>query len=358
MKIAFFTDTYEPQINGVVTSINRFVRELRRRGHKVYIFSPSSPGTRHDRFVKTFRSIPFNRYPGYRIGFPLTGLKEKFDIIHVHTPATIGLCGALLARHYKLPLVGTYHTLLPEYTHYLVKGSMEKITKKALWKYTSLFYNKCDCVIAPSDETRKELKKHGIKNVKVIPTGISLKGKPVKHRGKTILHVGRLCKEKNIQFIMEALKNLLVGDTRLVITSDGPYKDDLMKLAKKLKIENNVVFTGYLSEKELGRLYARSDLFVMASKSETQGIVLTEAMAFSLPVVVLDSPVTGNFVRQNKIGLVAGSKNFASCVKKLLQGRKKNVKYPKEYDIKKCTDRLMEIYKMVKNHCQYSARDL
>ncbi len=349
MKIAFFTDTYEPQVNGVVTSIKSFAKELRRRGHTVYIFSPSSPGARHDKFVKTFKSIPFSRYPGYRIGVPVAGLKEKFDVIHVHTPATVGLYGALLARHYKLPLVGTYHTLLPEYTHYLVKGGIEKITKKALWKYTSLFYNKCDCVIAPSEETKKELIKHGIRQVKVIPTGISLKGRPVKHKGRTILHVGRLCKEKNIQFIMKALKNILNGDTKLVITSDGPYKEELMKLAKKLKIEKNVTFTGYLSKKELAKVYARSDLFVMASLSETQGIVLTEAMAFSLPVVVLDSPVTGNFVRQNKIGLVAGRKNFASCVKKLLNCRKKLRKIAlNEYSIKRCTDKLLDIYKRIR----------
>jgi 1,2-diacylglycerol 3-alpha-glucosyltransferase len=350
MKIAFFTDTYEPQVNGVVTSIKSFAKELRKRGHAVYIFSPASPGARHDKFVKTFRSVPFSRYPGYRIGFPLKGIKEKFDIVHVHTPATVGLFGALLARHHKLPLVGTYHTLLPEYTHYLVKGSLKKITKKALWRYTSLFYNRCDCVVVPSNETKKELEKHGIRHTVVIPTGISLKGKPVKHKGRTILHVGRLCREKNIQFIMKALKNILSGSTRLVITSDGPYKEELMKLAKRLKIDKNVVFTGYLSEKELAKVYARSDLFVMASQSETQGIVLTEAMAFSLPVVVLDSPVTGNFVRQNKIGLVASRRNFANCVKKMLNtDRKKFVKRASgKYSIKRCTDRLLETYKSIR----------
>lgn len=356
MKIAFFTDTYEPQVNGVVISINRFVKELRRRGHIVYIFSPSSPGYKPDKFVRTFKSIAFRNYPEYRIGIPLIDKffkKKRFDIVHVHTPATVGLAGVLMAKYHELPLVGTYHTLIPEYAHYLTETKeIKRITKKALWKYSSLFYNNCSCVIAPSEEIRNELKRHDIrKEIAVIPTGIEIKiRRPIRHRGKIILHVGRITKEKNIHFILKALKNVLKEDAKLVITSDGPSKDELVKLSKKLGIERNVIFTGYVSQKNLEELYSKSDLFVMASKSETQGIVLIEAMAFSLPVVVLKSPVIGNFVGRNNIGFVTNEKNFAKEVKKMLFNDKirkrfiKNCRAVKEYNIRNCTDKLIDVY--------------
>jgi len=227
---------------------------------------------------------------------------------------------------------------------------LKKITKRALWKYTSLFYNRCDQVIAPSEEIRKELKKHGVRReIAVIPTGIEIeKRKPVRHMGKIILHVGRLSKEKNVQFIIKSLRNILKEDVKLVVASDGPYKNELMKLTKKLGIKN-ITFTGYLSQKELEKLYSKSDLFVMASKSETQGIVLAEAMAFSLPIIIIDSPVTGNFVRKNKIGLVVKERNFAKGVKKMLYNDNFRRRFTKklsvkEYDIKNCTDKLIEVY--------------
>src|SRR3989344_5128034 len=167
MRIAFFTDTYEPQKNGVVTSINIFAEALRRKGHKVKIFSPASPGYNGSRNVKTLRSLEFRRYPGYRIGLPF--LKpwqvKNFDIIHVHTPATVGIAGIVLAKYYKIPLVGTFHTLIPEYAHYLSVPRTEKIAKRALWKYSSMFYSKCDVTIAPSRYIGNLLKKHDVKNI-------------------------------------------------------------------------------------------------------------------------------------------------------------------------------------------------
>ncbi len=372
MRIAMFTDTYEPQVNGVVTSIKRFTSELRKMGHEVYIFSPASPELKKSNLTHSFRSISFRNYPEYRIALPLIkGCQKKFDVIHVHSPLSVGLAGVALAKYYKLPLIGTFHTQLPEYTHYLIKRDrirkikpVEKITKRFAWKYCSWFYNHCDCVIAPTEDMKEILSKHKFrKRIIVLPTGTDIK-KNKNSRSflrkkysfspsdKIILHVGRITKEKNIEIILDAMKTVIKkNDAKLIITSDGPMRSELEKYAEALGISDNVIFTGYISDHALNDYYQLSDVFVMASKTETQGIVLIEAAANSLPSVVLDADVTAAFVRQNKTGLVANKKDFAKKLQYMLNNNKikNNLKKnclsaAKKYDIKKCTDDLVQAY--------------
>lgn len=374
MKIAIFTDTYEPQVNGVVTSIKRFTKELKKRGHSVYIFSPRSPEMEKKGFVHGFRSISFRAYPEYKIALPvIKGCPKKFDIVHVHSPFTVGMAGVALAKYYRIPLVGTFHTQLPEYIHYLIKRDkirnikqINKLAKKFTWKYCSWFYNRCDSVIAPSEEIKENLynlRQKFRKEIVVIPTGISIKkrnktkpelkkqyGFSVKDR--LLLHVGRVTKEKNIETILEATKELLKEDhVKLVITSDGPMKQELEKKAEELGIINSTVFTGYITRKTLRDYYQMADLFIMASKTETQGLVLAEAAASGLPAVVLDADVTSDFVRKYKTGLVANRKDFAKKVKTLMNNSKMRSSFirncletAKIYDIKKCTNDLMQVY--------------
>src|SRR3989338_4484905 len=224
MKIAFFTDTYEPQVNGVVAAVKLFSKYLRKRGHEVHIFYPSADTKPESRKHK-FLSVGFRNYPGYRVAIPYALMLDKefkdvdFDIVHVHTPAVVGIAGLLLAKLYKKPVIGTFHTLIPEYSHYFL-GSMQnvkplkKLSKMLLWKYAALFYNECNIVIAPTEEMKELLVRHGVrKEIKVIPAGIEIphrkKSKAAlrnkyrfSEKDKIILHVGRVTKEKNIGLIL------------------------------------------------------------------------------------------------------------------------------------------------------------
>ncbi len=378
MKIAFFTDTYEPQINGVVTAIKLFARHLRKKGHGVDVFCPSAGAMPASDKDHRFPSVEFRNYPGYRIAIPYALAFEKefrsadFDIIHVHTPAVIGVAGILLGKLYKKPVVGTFHTMLPDYSHYILGGlqnikPLQKITKKLLWKYTSIFYNSCDVITAPTEDVKIMLERHGVrKKIIVMPTGIELshRKKPKNAlrkkyefgaKDRIILHVGRVTKEKNVEAILDVMKKL--KDYKLIITSDGPYMNYLQEYAKRAGM-NNVIFTGFVDGNKLNDYYQLSDLFVMASKTETQGLVLVEAISYSLPIVVLDAPVISRFVKDSQIGMVVNRNGFASGIQKILRNKKLRDKFAKNskkvlafYDIKHCTDKLIQLYSdTVKTH--------
>lgn len=374
MKVAFFTDTYEPQINGVVTAIRLFSKYLRLRGHEVHIFYPSADKKPSDSRKHKFPSVGFRNYPGYRIAIPYALMFEKefmgmdFDVVHVHTPAVTGIAGLLLAKLYHKPVVGTFHTLIPEYSHYFL-GSLQNIrpfkrlAKMLLWKYTAMFYNECDVVIAPTEEMKKLLIRHGVrKGIKVIPAGIEMirskKSKAAlrkKHgfsiKDKLILHVGRVTKEKNIRLILNAMKRL--DGAKLIIASDGPYRNVLENAARKMGISERVIFTGFVSEGILNEFYRMSDVFVMASKTETQGLVLAEAAVHGLPIVVLDAPVISDFVMENDAGIVSDERGFAKNVRLVLKNEKLRKRFAdnsaiKNYDIRKCTREMADIYSHAK----------
>ncbi len=354
MRIAFFTDTYEPQINGVVTSINMFAKYLEKSGNRVHIFCPKSGARKKN--VHTFASISFPNYPGYRIAVPYEIKKiKKFDIFHVHTPFSMGLTGITAGRFYKRPVIGTYHTLLPEFTDYFIKTlRFRKFLKRVAWKYSSWFYNMCDVVIAPSPEIKALLKSHGVtKRIEVVPTGIEIpkmleknsvrKKYKLGENEKVVLHVGRISKEKNIEFILRAMKKKPAA-WKIIIASDGPCKKQLEEAASKIGV-NNVLFTGFVSKDKLNELYFLADVLVVASKSETQSIVVAEAAARGLPIVTLDTPVIANFVRRNGLGIVAGEKNFLTSVRKAVSRKRKPS--INDYTIKETAKKLENIYRQL-----------
>ncbi|MFQ6057056.1 MAG: glycosyltransferase, partial [Methanosarcinales archaeon] len=219
MKIVFFTDTYTPQVNGVVTSIKLFSEQLRKR-HKVYIVCPYDKKLRKEKNVYALRSFSFRPYPEYRIGLPSLKVlriirKIRPDIIHLQSPASIGLIGLSIAKFLKIPIVMTYHTFLTDYVHYLTKRKfLKKINKRAIRKYTKWFFNRADIITVPSNPIKKLLKSYGIrKPIKVLPTGLKLEEFNIKVKKKNkvpvILHVGRITKEKRIDVILREFKKLL-----------------------------------------------------------------------------------------------------------------------------------------------------
>jgi 1,2-diacylglycerol 3-alpha-glucosyltransferase len=318
LKIAYFTDTYEPQINGVVISIKLSIQNLRKNGHEVYIFCPS--GSKKDEYTFPVFSKKFKNYPEYKIGFPSFDLIKKIkkikpDIIHIHTPATIGMAGLAIAKLFDIPIVTTYHTLLKDYMSYITS---EKLGDQFIDMYTLWFFDRSSTIIAPSTPIKKILVKNGIKKpIKVLPTPIDVNmiSKKSKNKNKkfTILHVGRLCKEKRIEVVLDAFKDVLKQiDAKLIITSAGPDEKRLKNLADNLNISKNVKFTGYLPVESLKKLYSASNIFVSASDTETQGLVVLEAMANGCPVIARNALGFKDVIKDGKNGLLFDRKDELS----------------------------------------------
>jgi len=357
MKIAFFTDTYYPQVNGVVSSIELFAKQLRKRGHEVHIFCPD--GTHRKKYVHTLVSFEFNNYSEYRIGLPTLKIIKEIkkinpDVIHIHSPFSVGVTGMSIAKILKIPVVTTYHTLLSEYFNYMGSSSFER---KIVDKYTHWFYDRASLIIAPSKPIKNLLKKCKIKkHIEILPTPLDfkiIKNNKKRNKKLTILHVGRLCKEKRIEVILNAFEKIHKRiDSKLIITSDGPERKKLEKLCKKLKIEKDVVFTGYLPKKELLKLYSNADIFISASDTETQGLVILEAMACGCPVVVRNALGLKDFVQNKKNGILFNTEDELIenilLIKKdsKLRNRliKNGYKTVKKFNISDCVKKMEYIY--------------
>ncbi|HHW62215.1 MAG TPA: glycosyltransferase family 4 protein [Syntrophomonadaceae bacterium] len=309
MRIGIFTDSYKPYTSGVVTSISTFKEELTRLGHEVHIFAPSYPNyTDTEENVYRYYSVPSPTNPDYTLAIPVyPGMnllikKLQLDIIHVHSPFTMGRVGLHYARKYYLPLVFTYHTRYDQYVHYVPVA--QDLAKDMTIKYSRQFCNSCDHVIAPSPEIKQMVEDAGVKTpVSVIPTGVPLyrfengddtwlrRHYSIPEQNKILLFVGRLTKEKNLFFLLDSFKlaREQLPNLTLVLTAQGPLETELKNYAQRLgfSLDRDVIFTGALPFDTLVHVYFSADLFVFSSLTETQGLVLIEAMAAGLPVVAV-----------------------------------------------------------------------
>ncbi|HHW29094.1 MAG TPA: glycosyltransferase family 4 protein [Syntrophomonadaceae bacterium] len=306
MKIGFFSDSYYPYVSGVVLSIETFSRELARLGHEIYIFAPEYPQVKGQQEDSIFRfpsfHTPFN--PEFYIALPLTRTARKFvsdiglDLIHTHSPFTMGQVGKRIARYLGIPLVFTYHTLYDQYVHYV--PLIGQLTKKGLIKYTRNYCNSCDLVITPTDVIRDMIKENGVTTpVLAIPTGIYPErfqnGDPtfleekygIPKEKKVLLFVGRIGKEKNIVFLLRAFSYIASQekDAVLVMVGSGPEEKTVRLLAEDLGLKERVILTGRIPPELISGVYRSADIFVFPSVTETQGLVLVEAMAAGMPVV-------------------------------------------------------------------------
>jgi len=317
MNIGIFSDTYYPQVNGVVTSIRMLEDELQKRGHKVFIFTTTDPKDRQKR-PNVFRlpSMPFVFLPTMRLGIlypPLLLLKMrrfKFDVIHTQTEFPIGIFGKIVSEFTRAPLVHTYHTMYEDYVHYLMKGHL--VSPKMAQGYSRLFCNRADMVIAPVEKAKDSLVKYGVKKpIRIAPTGINFE--PFRKFDESdiielknelgldesvpiVLYLGRLAKEKSVDVILNQFPALLekLPNTKLVIVGDGPNREALAELTLKLGVKESVIFTGAKPWEVIGKYYKLGDIFVTASTSETQGLTYIEAMAAGTPVVAkFDKSVEG-----------------------------------------------------------------
>jgi len=303
-RIGLFTDTYLPGPNGVATSVYLLKRELRRMGHEAWVLAPEMPDAdpREDWVVRV-PSVPYPFFENQRLAMPSSRLlPTEFEIFHTHTPLFIGIWGARLAYRHRLPHVSTFHTHLEKYAHYIPGVATLDKYVGIMQKVCQAFYNRADVVIAPTNPVKQLAESYAIeREIKVIPTGIDTDilesapdpVSPWPSGKRRLLHVGRLGKEKSVDVVIHALAEIRKeSDAHLALVGMGPERDELERLAHRLGLGEHITFVGPVPYEKIGGYYRMAELFLFASQTETQGLVLWEAQAVGVPVVAVGAEGT------------------------------------------------------------------
>lgn len=317
-----FTNTYLPHVGGVARSVDSFAMDLRRMGHRVLVLAPhfDNHGTQENGTVRLAALQHFNG-SDFAVRIPLPFVVEHQieafapDLIHSHHPFLLGDTALRVARQKRLPLVFTHHTLYEKYIHYVPLGS-DRLEGFVI-SLASLYANYCDHVIAPSRSIAQLIRARGVRApIAEIPTGVDV---PFFARGRgamfrkahgigsdalVIGHLGRLAAEKNLTYLARAVR-YYVGDHSkafFLVLGAGPRADDIRKIFARAGMADRLVMPGQVTGKTLADAYRAMDLFVFSSFSETQGMVLTEAMAAGVPVIALDAPGVRDVLEDDRNG--------------------------------------------------------
>ena len=382
MKIAVFSDAFLPQTNGMVTHLIETLPLLAKK-HKIIIFAANQKGIdlpasliKANLQTVLLPSLPLPVYPNWRVSLPYYLRVSKIlnifkpDLIHFHSPVTIGANGIFYAKKNKVPLVGSFHGYFmePEYLKIVGLDKLglhnSKFINKLLWSYSNLFYNRANRIICPSQATRQDLINHGItRPVEIISNGININSYKMTDNGavyklpdKYLLYVGRISREKNIDLVIEAFSKLIDG-IFLVIVGDGPDRKRLNKIAADLNINHKIIWLGNIDHQRLinSNIYQQASCFVSASTSETQGITFLEAMAFGLPLIGVSARAVTELIDNN--GILCQPDNaddLSQAIIKIItddQLRKKyrqqSLKLVKKHDINNTVAKLEKVYKQV-----------
>ena len=296
MKIAFFTETFLPKVDGIVTRLTKTIEFLIKNGDEVIVFCPEGcPSTYQGATIVGVAAMPLPLYPELKLGLPGPAVSDKLeefkpDLIHVVNPAVLGLGGIWLAKTNNIPLIASYHTHLPKYLEHYGMGMLEPL----LWELLKAAHNQALLNLCTSTAMVHELEDKGIQRTALWQRGVDtenfrpdLRSEKMREKlfGKyndtesLLIYVGRLSAEKQIERIKPVLDN--IPGACLALVGDGPYRSQLEKIFENTKTN----FIGYLSGEELASAYASGDIFLFPSSTETLGLVLLEAMAAGCPVI-------------------------------------------------------------------------
>lgn len=354
------------------------------RGHQVYIFAPSYPDQAPEEKVFRFLSVPALTQREFSLAVPFSptlGQRIRrlgLDVIHVHSPFLLGNLGAYYARRYRLPLVFTYHTRYEEYVHYV--PFIPQLSRQVVRLWVRDFCNRCHLIVAPTPSMAEHIRRGGVEvPVEVIPTGIKLAelagGEPgwlrrrynVPAEARVLLYVGRLGKEKNLAFLLEAFQEIRRREERawLVLVGGGVLAGELQEQVRRLGLADRIVFTGSLPPEEVGHCYRGADLFVFSSLTETQGLVIAEAMATGLPAVAVRAPGVTDVLEDGVQGYLTGlsQAEFVRKVLELLGDEQRRLamaaaarQRAKEFSAERSVERLLQAYQGLLERAGSAAR--
>ena len=384
MRIGIFTETYTPYISGLVTSEVMLKHALEKLGHEVYVVTANLENFKYsydekERVLK-IPGIPTGIYDYILTGiYPIKAIKKikswNLDVIHSQTEFAIGTFARIFGKQYGIPVVHTYHTMYEDYVHYITKGYFTKPGIK-LVEYLTKFY--CDKtvteLIVPTKKAYDLFKeKYKVdRNIHIIPTGIEI-SRFYKENSKiqdiinlkrklnindtdfVILFVGRLAEEKDVEFLLESHEEIIKkhNNAKLLIVGDGPDINKYKELSIKYKIDNNTIFTGKVPWDDMPKYYQIADVFATASRSETQGLTVVEAMAAEIPVVCVDDDSFKIVVIDDLNGkLFKNKKEYVKIIDELIKDNKLLLRLGTQarisaepYSSKYFAERVLEVYK-------------
>ncbi len=372
MRIAFFTDTYLPNVDGVVNAIVNFKKELERRDHEVYIFSPGTKKQKEenkDPYIYFFPSASFKPYPDYRIALfnflsPIRLIKDlNIDVIHSHGIATTSIAAVRSSQKLGIPAIASFHTLVTQALHYVTRHeAFKSVLENVSWQYLRWHYSGFKKVTVPTEFVRKILEAHDIKNTVVLPLGLNFKyfhkadpklARKTFNFGKkpVIIHVGRIALEKRLEVIIDVAPSILnvVPDAIFVIAGKGPADNYYKDLVAKNSLQSHFVFTGYVDNENLRSLYAAADVFLFSSLFDTQGMAFLEAMAAGTPAVVSKQAAPAEFVKDGVNGYIFNdhfdlSEKIITAINNKTKLSQHAIETARNLDIKKTTDALLNLY--------------
>ncbi|MDA0267510.1 MAG: glycosyltransferase family 1 protein [Cyanobacteria bacterium] len=324
MRIALFTETFLPKVDGIVTRLKHTVEHLQRMDDQVMVFSPDG-GLREYKgaSIHGVSGMAFPLYPELKLALPRPSIGdalEKFnpDLIHVVNPAVLGLAGVFYAKTLNIPLIASYHTHLPKYLEHYGLGVLEGV----MWELLKAVHNQARLNLCTSTAMERELSGHGIERVAVWQRGVDtelfrpeLASRAMRDRltqghpdAPLLLYIGRLSAEKEIDRIKPVLES--IPGARLALVGGGPYQEEL----EQHFAGTNTYFAGYMEGEELGSAYASADVFVFPSRTETLGLVLLEAMAAGCPVVAANSGGIPDIVTDGENGYLFDPKDDQGAI--------------------------------------------
>lgn len=307
-RVGLFTECYQPIQNGIVASLAALAASLRAHDRDYVLVTPEMPNFHDtDPHVVRVPSLPLPTRTSYRLTVPyLPRTLRDVSIVHTHSAFVTGWLGACAARRARVPLVFTYHTQLEAYAHYVPFRS--DVTRSAATQLTRAYANFADAVIVPTRAMEAHLRALGVRSqIEVVPSGIDCthfaRGERrddvrarfrVGSNDRMILTVGRLGREKNIELALEAFARIDDERARFVVVGDGTHREVLERATARIGITDRVCFAGEYARADLPDVYASADAFIFTSSSETQGLVLVEALAANVPIVAVDTPQTAD----------------------------------------------------------------
>jgi len=322
MNILIVTNTFTPHVGGVARSVEAFTEAYRALGHRVLVVAPEFPDMPENEVdvlrvpaIQQFNASDFSVV--LPVHPPLSEALDAFgpDLVHSQHPFLLGSTAVRIARFRTLPLLFTHHTLYEQYTHY-VPGDSPALKRFTIELATS-YANLCDEVFAPSESIRELLLERGVTTpIEVVPTGVRLehfargdregfrRAHDIPQEAFVVGHMGRLAPEKNLEFLARAVARFAnhKPEAHFLVVGEGPSKDAMREIFANAGLDARLRFAGVLQRGELADALHAMDVFAFASQSETQGMVLTEAMAAGLPVVALDASGVREVVRDRRNG--------------------------------------------------------